>query len=117
MEPLSLVVGALIAAGGYAVGRFSSRRHIRNIQQVQQRVDREHTLDRGRNEPKPLCGCGHHYVFHDRETKKCQTQVVIPGRWTGSQNSTYRQCMCQGYRGPLPLDEYYATDYLNESEP
>lgn len=43
--------------------------------------------------------------------------MVIPGRWTGQANSTYRQCMCQGYRGPMPVDEYYAPDYLDGTNP
>lgn len=110
MEPLTLVTGALIAAGGYVIGRLTSRKYVRDALGLKQQAQKQALEASHSQNPQPLCGCGHHLVFHDHETKKCQTQVVIPGRWTGSQNSSYRQCMCQGYRGPVPIDEYYAPD-------
>ncbi|CAL9589613.1 hypothetical protein SUDANB121_05228 [Nocardiopsis dassonvillei] len=112
MDPFSMVFGAAIALGGFVVGRFVTRRQTREALAQQHKQEQARALNPGERTPQPLCGCGHHLVFHDQQTKKCQTQVVIPGRWTGSQSSTYRQCMCQGYRGPVPLDEYYAPDYL-----
>ncbi|WP_344966909.1 hypothetical protein [Salinactinospora qingdaonensis] len=106
MEPVSLVVGACIALGGVAVGRMMSNRSGRKqAQQAAVEPPRQHT-------PQPICGCGHHLVFHDTENKVCQAQVVIPGRWTGQSSNSYRKCMCQGYRGPMPVDEYYAPDLL-----
>ncbi|MEU0492067.1 hypothetical protein ABZ249_22775 [Nocardiopsis sp. NPDC006139] len=112
MDPFSMVFGAAIALGGFVVGRVVTRRQAREAVAEQRKQEQARALNPGDRAPQPLCGCGHHLVFHDQQTKKCQTQVVIPGRWTGSQSSTYRQCMCQGYRGPVPLDEYYAPDYL-----
>lgn len=111
MEPVSLAVGAAIALSGVMVGRLMNRRQVRQALE-QQRAQLSQAQPQGQRAPQPLCGCGHHLVFHDQETKKCQAQVVIPGRWTGQQSSAYRQCMCQGYRGPVPLDEYYAPDLL-----
>jgi hypothetical protein len=109
MEALLMVIGAAIAAAGYFAGRSTARREsARELQQHQGAPQPQ-----AQRTPQPLCGCGHNLVFHDPQTKRCQTQVVIPGRWTGQANSTYRQCMCQGYRGPVPVDEYYAPDYLD----
>jgi hypothetical protein len=101
MDPLSLVIGGTIALAGVMVGRL-----LRPRSQVEQRVGSALP----RPQPQPMCGCGHHLVFHDTKTKVCQAQVVIPGRWTGQYTGTYRKCMCQGYRGPLPVEEYIATE-------
>ncbi|MBQ1081441.1 MULTISPECIES: hypothetical protein [unclassified Nocardiopsis] len=115
MEPFFMVIGAAIAAAGFLAGRRTARRESRR--ELQQHHGTPQIPDRGQRTPQPVCGCGHNLVFHDHETKRCQTQVVIPGRWTGQANSTYRQCMCQGYRGPTPVDEYYAPDYLDGTGP
>ncbi|MBE2999626.1 hypothetical protein IDM40_13040 [Nocardiopsis sp. HNM0947] len=114
MDPLSLVIGALIAVGGVAVGRLSTRNRLRAALEEERGRERARITEDGQRSVQPLCGCGHHLVFHDRESSKCQSQVVIPGHWTGSNETTYRQCMCQGYRGPRPIDPYYAPD-LNEN--
>ncbi|MEY9211104.1 hypothetical protein NI17_012000 [Thermobifida halotolerans] len=106
MDPVSLVVGAMIALGGVLVGRLLPNRRPRG-ESPQTAVER---APRG---PQPVCGCGHHLVFHDQKTRTCQAQVVIPGRWTGERGHTYRRCMCQGYRGPVPVDEYYVPDIVD----
>ncbi|PSK82602.1 hypothetical protein CLV63_14215 [Murinocardiopsis flavida] len=106
MDPVSLLVGAIIAVGGIVVGRMLPARRVKPEPQPP-------ALPSAPRSPKPMCGCGHHLVFHDHENKRCQAQVVIPGKWTGQSASSYRPCMCQGYRGPVPLDEYYAPDLLN----
>ncbi|MFW5419242.1 hypothetical protein J0910_21730 [Nocardiopsis sp. CNT-189] len=112
MDPVTLVVGGAIALGGVLIGRMLPRRERRQPQQPQ--APQVTAPPAGAN-PQPICGCGHHIVFHDQRSKLCQAQVVIPGRWTGqgSADGVYRQCKCQGYRGPIPLDEYYAPDLLN----
>ncbi|MDA8368468.1 MAG: hypothetical protein M0026_01180 [Nocardiopsaceae bacterium] len=107
MDPGSLVLGAAIAFGGIMIGRLLPRRSSQPTQHPHQAVPA------APRDPQPICGCGHHLVFHDHDSKMCQAQVVIPGRWTGQSGGTYRKCMCQGYRGPIPLDEYYAPDLLN----
>lgn len=103
-----MVFGAIIALGGVMVGRVMTKRQQSNQHTTQQAV-----ASGQQRSPQPICGCGHHLVFHNQESKMCQAQVVIPGRWTGQSGSTYRTCMCQGYRGPMPVDEYYAPDLLN----
>lgn len=110
MDPLSLLLGGAIAIAGVIAGRLmNSRRHDRRAEQ-----QRAAELSAPRPQPQPICGCGHHLVFHDPKDKICQAQVVIPGRWTGQYAGAYRKCMCQGYRGPMPLEEYYAPDILSE---
>ncbi|MUL43565.1 hypothetical protein FZ103_20730 [Streptomonospora sp. PA3] len=106
MEPVSLVLGAAIALGGVMIGRMLPRRRQQPAPPPQPAVAAKPST------PQPICGCGHHLVFHEHETKRCQAQVVIPGRWVGQSGGTYRPCMCQGYRGPVPVDEYYAPDIL-----
>ncbi|MBV2366278.1 hypothetical protein ACFPZ0_18340 [Streptomonospora nanhaiensis] len=107
MDPVSLVVGAAIALGGVMIGRLLPRRS--------PAPHPPPAVAAAPRTPQPICGCGHHLVFHDQESKLCQAQVVIPGRWVGQSGGTYRQCMCQGYRGPMPVDEYYAPDILGDS--
>lgn len=102
MDPLSLLIGAGVALSGVLVGRALGR----------SRGGRKPAAPA--NQPKAVCGCGHHLVFHDRETRKCRTQVIIPPRWSGRGEDISRTCMCQGYRGPTPLDEYYAPELLSE---
>ncbi|AAZ55990.1 hypothetical protein JCM3263A_17310 [Thermobifida fusca] len=106
MDPVSLVVGAMIALGGVLVGRLLPNRRS-SVPPAQA------SLTQGPRTPQPICGCGHHLVFHDQKDKTCQAQVVIPGRWTGERTHTYRKCMCQGYRGPMPVDEYYVPDIID----
>ncbi|TDQ45986.1 hypothetical protein [Actinorugispora endophytica] len=106
MDPVSLVVGAMIALGGVLVGRVLPNRRAAREQS-------KPAIPEGPRTPQPVCGCGHHLVFHENKTKTCQAQVVIPGRWTGENSNSYRKCMCQGYRGPVPVDEYYAPDILD----
>ncbi|MFC4563365.1 hypothetical protein ACFO4E_15990 [Nocardiopsis mangrovi] len=106
MDPVSLVLGAAVALGGVLIGRMLPKRGPKP-------PPRPPSIPSSPRTPQPICGCGHHLVFHDQQSKLCQAQVVIPGRWTGQTAGSYRQCMCQGYRGPVPVDEYYAPDLLN----
>ncbi len=105
-----MVIGAIIAVGGVLVGRVMTRRP---HQVAPQHTPQQAVGAAQQRTPQPICGCGHHLVFHEHESKRCQAQVVIPGRWTGQNSSTYQTCICQGYRGPMPVDEYYAPDLLN----
>ncbi|QBI54765.1 hypothetical protein [Streptomonospora litoralis] len=105
MEPVSLVLGAALALGGVMIGRLLPRRR-------PSAPSAPPAVPAKPSTPQPICGCGHHLVFHNRESKLCQAQVVIPGRWVGQSGGSYRPCMCQGYRGPVPVDEYYAPDIM-----
>ncbi len=107
VDPVTLVVGAAIGLAGVFVGRMLPRRETDRRRSLPE----QHPPPQSRT-PQPVCGCGHHLVFHDQQNKLCQAQVIIPGRWTGQHAGTYAQCKCQGYRGPVPVDEYYAPDLL-----
>lgn len=110
MEPMSLLAGAAIALAGVILGRALPALPGRRREPAQQQP---HGTTHSRP-PQAICGCGHHLVFHDNESKKCRAQVIIPGRWTGERGDSYHTCVCQGYRGPMPVDEYYAPDILSE---
>ena len=112
MDPVTLVVGAAVALAGVFVGRMLPRRD-----RTPQRTLPEHPPPQQARTPQPICGCGHHLVFPDKQSKLCQAQVIIPGRWTGQHGGTYAQCKCQGYRGPVPVDEFYAPDLLEDNGP
>jgi len=47
-------------------------------------------------EPKPICGCKHHYSYHAGEDGICHA-------WTDNYNQYV--CGCQKYVGPEPLPE------------
>lgn len=83
MEFLDTVLGAAIAGLGFFVGRAFPRRRIYQ-------------------EPKPICGCGHHYSFH------------TDGFGCNKRSPNYNDkkqgyvCGCQQYSGPTPIDTYTA---------
>ncbi|MDS1268807.1 hypothetical protein RIF23_00700 [Lipingzhangella sp. LS1_29] len=106
MEPLSLVTGAAIALSGVVLGRLLAGRR------RQPARGHRSALTGPSGTPQAICGCGHHLVFHDNETRKCRAQVIIPGRWTGERGDSHHTCVCQGYRGPMPVDEYFAPDIM-----
>lgn len=49
---------------------------------------------------KPICGCGHHVAFHNRNSGSCHGENI--------RGKTVRQCTCQSYSGPTPLSQVYA---------
>jgi hypothetical protein len=55
-------------------------------------------------EPKPFCGCKHHYSMHDKDGR-CREQIE---RWSERQDFHWVQCPCQHYTGPEPLPEVFA---------
>ena len=96
MEPVSLVVGAVLLAVGYLAGR----------------------LGRRRPSPPPLpqavCACGHPLSQHDPETTACAAEVARDaytkrGRWAGH---TWVACSCRQYIGPRPIDEVFTPRLL-----
>lgn len=64
-------------------------------------------------EPKPVCGCGHHYAMHDPKTGKCNVGWREPCRWNRHNVPTEwmdANCACLRYSGPEPLPGFYAPD-------
>ena len=85
-----MLIGALILFIGIVVGRLSSRLKPRAID----------------GEPKPICGCKHHYSMHD-ENGKCQFEEDYHWHKGERRSDT---CPCQRYSGPEPLPKYIAGE-------
>jgi hypothetical protein len=87
--------------------------------------------------PEPICGCGHHAAYHDRETRRCghttaryseieeaiRTEKGNPVRDRYDDVQTVHKsvyegsdpCGCHGYIGPEPISTYTAMPlYLPE---
>jgi hypothetical protein len=96
VEPISLLVGAGLLAGGYLAGRRNRRRP---------------------PPPRPLtpmCGCGHPLSQHDPDTRTCHAQLRRDafdrrGRFAGH---IWAPCTCRQYIGPRPIDEVFVPPLL-----
>lgn len=88
MPDLSLLIGAGVFAAGLVTGRAwpGRKRKPRSVE--------------------PLCGCKHHYSFHDPKTSACHGK-----NYEG--NFYYAPCTCRAYAGPTPMPEYYAPEIAN----
>jgi hypothetical protein len=100
VEPISLLVGAVLLSAGFFAGRFSRRRPA-----PPPRVT-------------PVCGCGHALSQHDRETSTCYAEMPRDtfdkrGRWSGH---SWVPCTCRQYVGPRPIDEVFVPPLLPPSE-
>jgi hypothetical protein len=96
MEPISLMVGAVLLAAGFAAGRWG-RRHPSAPPPM-----------------TPLCGCGHTLSQHDIETHTCYAELRRDtfdrrGRFSGH---TWVPCTCRQYVGPRPIDEVFLPRLL-----
>lgn len=103
MEPVSLLVGAGIAATGYLIGRVGRWRSGRS------RRGGATALESGG--PRPVCGCEHGLAFHDRQTGACHATVQRPTKFDkvyGPVAFEAVPCTCRHYVGPVPLDEVFA---------
>lgn len=101
MDPVSLIVGAVVLTVGLLVGRAIGVN----------------------SKPKPIiepepnlrCGCHHELSSHDPETNRChEMEDVIVSRNTSSYTNKYKQvqCICRQYTGDRPLTNYYAPRIL-----
>lgn len=105
MDPLTLIVGALLALVFFALGR------INGLRQAQ--------LSTGKS-PKPLkpvCGCDHGLHQHDRQTGKCHAEYKKPMGQYYKQGRLWdkwewTKCDCRQYTGPIPAEEYLAQQLL-----
>lgn len=65
-------------------------------------------------DPKPVCGCRHHYSMHDPETGQCHGLMNgKPLRYDSFNDPTAWEqipCGCRRYSGPEPLPTYYAPE-------
>lgn len=97
MSP-DLLEGALIAVGAFIAGQWLPRPHRRGI--------------RSPKPVEPICGCEHHYSFHDPKTGEChgtdrRAKYNDRGTYVGVHEIP---CTCRHYTGPEPLPEFYAPE-------
>jgi hypothetical protein len=100
VEPISLLVGAVLLGVGFVAGRWHRRPSTPPPQMT------------------PLCGCGHPLSQHDRETNTCYAELRRDifdrrGRWAGH---SWVPCTCRQYVGPRPIDEVFAPRLLPPAE-
>ena len=88
MDPISLLVGGVLLAVGFAAGRIGRRRPPPPPPMT------------------PLCGCGHALSQHDRETSTCRLIGSMPallpartppdGNAAGNTRGVVRRCRTDG---------------------
>lgn len=105
MDPLTLIIGALLALVFFAMGRASGLRQAKLLQ------------NGDAPPPKAICGCGHGLHLHDLKTSQCHHEYRKGGGQfykDGSlwQNFTWARCGCKKYTGPIPAEEYIAQQML-----
>lgn len=70
-----------------------------------------HTLNKPRpittTEPKPICGCKHHFSMHTKQGK-CMDKVIRGSYW--------EPCPCVKYIGPVPVTEIWVPPVISELE-
>lgn len=102
MENVWWIILVILAFGG-GIGGF-----IRT--EIEQRRQRKRELTTG---PEPVCGCTHHYSFHDPKTGLCMHTGRTETRWDEF-GTPYKwenkQCGCQRYIGPEPLASLYMPE-------
>lgn len=75
-------------------------------------------LERRRQQGQPICGCGHHFSFHDPHQQVCKqrTREFIGFDDEGHRLFEIDDCDCQQYSGPLPEIDYRIVKELGSSE-
>jgi len=86
------VVGAGIGIAAYATGQALGRRR--------------RTRDPFADDPKPICGCGHHYSLHGEDGTCRAVSREIQEASTKGTTWVNQACGCARYTGPEPLPRY-----------
>jgi hypothetical protein len=98
MDPLTLIVGALLALAFFVLGHASGRRHVTVNGQA----------------PQPICGCDHGLNMHGTDGK-CHEIDTVPIEWdlySRPVSWEKQPCGCQKYVGPRPVEELFSTPIL-----
>lgn len=67
---------------------------------------------------QPFCGCSHHLAFHNLKrgvctgTKRVKVRGLSEAFFDLEPMYAFRDCKCQQYSGPQPLDVLYAPDVI-----
>lgn len=87
---MGIVEGGLIAIVCFVLGRYLPSR-----KEVYKPLDQQ-----------PVCGCKHHFAYHDPEAGECHGTVKTPTSFSiGGAEVAWKQvpCTCRRYAGPEPL--------------
>jgi len=74
-----------------------------------------------REDPEPVeavCGCAHHYSFHDPETGMCHgtaSQATHFDSYGIERRWKQIPCTCRKYAGPEPLSTYLPIEIATEA--
>lgn len=97
-----MIEGALILLAGILIGRLlPGRRKARRPPEA----------------PEAVCGCRHHYSFHDPESGRCHgtdSQATAFDGYGIARAWKQIPCTCRKYAGPEPLPTYYAPEIATE---
>jgi hypothetical protein len=95
----TVLEGAIIATAGLLLGRLTAY------------LPPRRRTPKPAPAPRPICGCGHHYSFHQdgRECKDTNRRTVYSkvGHDCGKRDFP---CTCVQYTGPLPVPEFFAAE-------
>lgn len=91
MDPITMVVGAVLLLVGGLIGRRTKRR------------------EKTTSPPSTICGCRHQLAMHDPETNRCHDTVNGP---FSDHQYTQVQCGCRQYTGARPIDQFYTPRSL-----
>jgi hypothetical protein len=90
---VDMIIGAAIFLAGSGFGMLVRLPHRR----------------RGSGDPRPVCGCGHHYAMHDPTSGMCHAVTPMATEvGAGKVVMEPRDCACRTYSGPEPLPAFYA---------
>lgn len=93
-----MLEGALILLAGILIGRFLPGRRKARKQA---------------GGPEPVCGCEHHYSFHDPESGKCHgmvSQATYFDSYGAERAWKQVSCTCRKYAGPELMPTYYVPE-------
>jgi hypothetical protein len=67
--------------------------------------------------PAAVCGCGHHFSYHDPKTRACGygSRPVVRLTSAVTEYGDVMRCPCLSYSGPEPLVTYYAPEIAGET--
>lgn len=105
----------LCGLAGYGIGKIVKSH--RNRKEAKERAAHD------KANPQPICGCTHHFAFHDPKTSACNAQERVLTKSAYYDRDLLRQipgmykerpCPCRRYTGPEPLTTFFAPDHAHD---
>nr|WP_203607265.1 hypothetical protein [Streptomyces sp. SID11385] len=106
----------VVVFGGGGIGERARRalrtRHRRRLELAEAKARGERARVDAARPPEPVCGCGHHLATHDTQGH-CHESVRAAVAWDAEnkpERYEARNCPCQRYVGPEPLNLTFAQE-------